>query len=270
MAGAGDAHRLACERAGVEPRQLVVQGRNLTHDDDGGVRQAALGRVGCDGVQAPDGDALGGPGAALDDGRRRLAGHAVRHEALGDDGQVLHAHEEHEGAPQVRHLLPVHGRGQLRGVLVAGDHRERRGHPAVRHGDARIRRRGDAGRDARHHGERDAVGSQLLGLLAAAAEHERVAAFEAHERASRRGLLHEQRVDLVLREGVAVGRLAHVHELACRGRLRDDVRRHEPVVHEHVGALHQPKARTVMRPGSPGPLYEVRLRVLLHKVSPPL
>ena len=69
----------------------------------------------------------------------------------------------------------------LRRVLVAGDDRDVRRHAAVRHRDPGVRGRGDRAGDAGHDLERHAGGEQRLGLLAAAAEHERVAALQPHD-----------------------------------------------------------------------------------------
>ena len=84
------------------------------------------------------------------------------------------------------------------GILVAGDERDRRGVVAMGDRDPRVGRRGDAGRDAGDDLELDPGGGERLGLLAAAAEHERVAALEPHDAAARARALDHQRLDLLL------------------------------------------------------------------------
>ena len=76
---------------------------------------------------------------------------------------------------------PVERGLRLGRVLVAGDERHAAGELAVRDRDAGVGGRGDAGRHAGHDLERDAGLAQHERLLAAAAEHERVAALEAHD-----------------------------------------------------------------------------------------
>ena len=56
----------------------------------------------------------------------------------------------------------------------------------MRHRNAGVRRRRHARGNPRHHLEAHPRGRQCLRLLAAAAEHERVAALEAHHQLARR------------------------------------------------------------------------------------
>ena len=61
---------------------------------------------------------------------------------------------------------------------------------------------------ARHDLERNARLRESLGLLAAAAEHERIAALEPHDTPPPARVLDEQVVDLALRQRVIAARLA--------------------------------------------------------------
>ena len=72
---------------------------------------------------------------------------------------------------------------------------------AVGDRDAGVGRGGDPGGDAGDDLERDAGGGQRLGLLAAAAEDERVAALEPDDAAPRLRALDHQRLDLRLGVG---------------------------------------------------------------------
>ena len=94
--------------------------------------------------------------------------------------QVLHPHEKDQGAGVFAQGLPGDGAGFLGGVFVAGDEGHQGGVAPVGHGDAGIgrhrHRRGHAGDDLKG----DARLGQFLGLFAAAAEDEGVAALEAH------------------------------------------------------------------------------------------
>ena len=107
-------------------------------------------------------------------------GQPAGHQARRDRAARGHAHQHDDRAADPGDRVPV---GVLRGprVLVAGDDGERRRQAAVGHGDAGVGghrdRRGDAGHDLERHAGREQRG----GLLAAAGEHERVAALEPHD-----------------------------------------------------------------------------------------
>ena len=72
------------------------------------------------------------------------------------------------------------------------------------------------GGHARHDLERHARGAQRLGLLAAAAEHERVAALEPHDPLAGLPELDQQRVDVLLRHRDVARLLADVAQLGVR------------------------------------------------------
>ena len=69
-------------------------------------------------------------------------------------------------------------------------------------GDAGIGRRRDGRGDARHDFKGDPGGREHLGLLAAPAEDEGIAALEAGHDAAAPGFFHDEGVDVVLGEGV--------------------------------------------------------------------
>ena len=99
----------------------------------------------------------------------------------GEPGQ---AHQQDEGG--VVGCRPG-GVECLSGAGVRAGDDQRRGDPAVGHRDPGGRRDAHRGRHPRHHLDRNAVGQAVQGLLAAAAEDERVAALEPHDDVARRG-----------------------------------------------------------------------------------
>ncbi len=125
-------------------------------------------------------------------------------------------------------------------VLVAGDE----GHRAARPprwvtGMPGVGGRGDAGGHAGHDLEGDAGGAQRLRLLAAAAEHERVAALQAHDGpAGPRACSTSSAVGLVLGHLVAAADPCR-RRSARRRRARRAPRRDQLVGEDHVGARDQ-------------------------------
>ncbi len=133
---------------------------------------------------------------------------------------------------------------------MAGGEGDRAGEPAVRQRDAGVGGRGDGGGDAGHDDEGHARVDQRLGLFAAAAEDERIAALEAHDDLAPPGSLDEERVDLLLLQRrflVALGacgltggpRPAHRarDQLGGRRRVaRDDLGGNQAIGDDHVGS----------------------------------
>ena len=109
--------------------------------------------------------------------------------------------------------------------------------PRKRERDFRLGGGGERRGDARHDLEGDAGLAQRRHLLAGAAEDERVAGLQPHDAAACRGLAHQQRVDLVLRGGMAPLRLPTSMRSRVAAAHGDDCLGHEPVVHDHVGFL---------------------------------
>ena len=181
-AGPGHDHLAPVQRPALEPGDLLAAGGHRTEEEDRGRLQAGLGDGPGQRRCRRDDGSLVGPGATLDRGGR-LVGIAPRgDQALADARQVLDAHVEDERPGKRRQRRPVDRRGLLLGVLVPGDERDRRGVVAVGDGDPGVGGGGDPRRHSGHDLERHPGGPQGLGLLAAAAEDERVAALEADHR----------------------------------------------------------------------------------------
>ena len=104
--------------------------------------------------------------------------------------------------------------------VVPGQHRHLPGQPAVGDRDAGRRRHRERAGHARHHLDADARLPAGRGLLAAAAEHVRVAALEPDHPPPGLGVLDEQLVDLVLRHRVPARRLADVDDQHVGSRVR--------------------------------------------------
>lgn len=95
-------------------------------------------------------------------------------------------------------------------------------------------RRGDAG----DRFVRNAIRAQKLELLAAASEHERIAAFQAHHPPAGARVLLQQRIDALLRGLVILAdALADVDALGVAARKFKDIRAHQPIEQDHVGLV---------------------------------
>jgi hypothetical protein len=123
-------------------------------------------------------------------------------------------------------------------ALVTRHDRERRRDATLGQRDPRVRRRSDGGADARHDFERHASGRQRVRLLAAPAEHERIAALEAHDTPPVPRVLDQQRVDLLLWQRVMAARLPGKDATRAR-RLAKQLPGHQAVVDDHLGAAKQ-------------------------------
>ena len=93
---------------------------------------------------------------------------------------------------------------------------------AVRHRNAGVSWGGDRRADAGNDFKRDAGSLEGLRLFAAAAEHERVAAFEAHDDVTVSRARDHELFDLRLRHLVRAAALADVDAFAMYRRKRDD------------------------------------------------
>ena len=194
LAGAGDDDRAAEERPLLEPREVE---RGDVADDDRARRLARRRRRSSRAWRAPCADR-----GACRCAPRRPACSASRPPSTSRCAisPIVPAPMRITSVPpDARERVPVDVGAALRRVLVPGDHGEVRRHAAVRDRDARVRRRADRARDARHDLERDAGGR------AAPRPLRRRARTRTGRRpsAARRSLpvrpaLDEQRVDLVL------------------------------------------------------------------------
>ena len=84
--------------------------------------------------------------------------------------------------------------------------------------------------------------AQEIDLLAAAAEHERIAALEAHDVLAALRVLDEQLVDLFLRGAATADELADVEARGIAAREIQDFGGHEAVVHDDIGFLQRTQA----------------------------
>ena len=215
---AGHGHRAPVQRPRLEPRELLAQRRDRPDERDRR-RADALHRA--DLAERRQRRPLPGQRAPLDDGDRLGRRPPARHQLRRDPRQRLHAHVEHQSAGERRQRGPVQsGLGLVR-VLVPGHERDPGRQLAVRDGHARVGRGGDPRGHARDDLVRDPGLAQHERLLAAAPEHERVAALEAHDASGRR-----------CRTGPAAGRsppaASAARRPACRRRRARRRRRRAP------------------------------------------
>ena len=109
--------------------------------------------------------------------------------------------------------------------------------------------------DARHHFVFHAVRAQVRDLLAAAAEHEGIAALEPHHALAGARALHHQVVDALLLHPMPARLLADRDALGIAARQRQHRIGHQLVVQDHVGGLQAPQRvqgeqAGVARPGA--------------------
>ena len=140
---------------------------------------------------------------------RRIRSEAAGAQALADLGNSRDAHQKHKRAAQPRQggIILV---GNAAFFGVGGDDVQRVGETAVGYGDPSALRSGDGRSDAGDDFPGDAVSPERFDLLAAAAEQERVAAFESHDALAFERLAHEDVLDAALRHGVVPPRFADV------------------------------------------------------------
>ena len=101
--------------------------------------------------------------------------------------------------------------------------------------DAGIGGAGDGGGDAGHHFVADAVRTQRLQFLAAAAEHERVAALQPHHALAGLRERDQLRIDLGLRVAAVAGMLADADAFRIATRQLQHLVADQAVVQDHVG-----------------------------------
>ena len=90
-----------------------------------------------------------------------------------------------------------------------------------------------------HHFERDARRSQRLRLLAAAAEHEGIAAFEAHHAFACEGFGQQQRIQLGLRDTARAVVFATVDDFRGGRGEAQQFAVDQAVIDHHLGPLQQ-------------------------------
>ena len=174
----GDGDPPAGERRTAKPLESRAErGHRPEHGDRRRLDPGVPADVG-DRLQRRGDRALVGQRPALHERSGLGGGAPARDETLGDRGELTDAHVDDERPGKAGKRRPVKRRLRFRRVLVTGDERDRARGVAVGHGDPGVGRRRDAGRDPGHDLEVDVRRAQRLGLLAAAAEHERIAALE--------------------------------------------------------------------------------------------
>ena len=92
---------------------------------------------------------------------------------------------------------------------------------------------------AGHHLELHTGRGERRALFAAATEHERVAALQAHDDRVVLPAVDEQRVDVVLGDRRVPGRFTDVDAFRARGRHVQERRGRQPVVDDDLGAFEQ-------------------------------
>ena len=119
--------------------------------------------------------------------------------------------------------------------------------------DTRVGARGQSRRHAGHDLEGDSGFAQRESLLAAAAEHERVAALQAHDRLARPRAIDHQGLRLLLRDRRSAALLADEQHLGTRTRAVEGARGDQPVVEDHLGARDQLERPRRQQPRIAGP-----------------
>ena len=188
-----------------------------------------------------------------DDGGRRRRRQALGDEGVGDRPERRDAHEHDDRRAAAGDGSPVERAARVARRHVRADDGEALHEAAVRDGDAGEGGCGDARRDARDDDDGDAARRAGLGLLAAAAEDEVVAALESQDVPAREGVLDEEVVDAFLRGEVATRDLADVDDRARRrgrGAARSAGR---AVVDDDSARRMASMPATVSSPGSPSP-----------------
>ena len=164
---------------------------------------------------------------------------AARLQFLADAAQVVQSHVDHQAIAAAGQAAPIDAGPLLIDFLVAGNEGDAGAGLAMGDRDSRVGGSGDASGDARHHLNCHAMGRQVGGLLAAAAEQEGIAALEAHDALVLLGQLHQHRVGAGLGHGVMAPPFAHEMALTVLGHQLEQGLGHQGVVHQGVAAPQQ-------------------------------
>ena len=155
----------------------------------------------------------------LNDGGGRAGRETAGLQAARDRLEIFHAHVNAERRAELGVVFPANrGVGFVR-ILVAGEKHDGGTVGAVRERHAGIGRRGERGGDAGHDLERNAGVDERLGLLAAAAEDERIAALEADDGFALAREADERALDVALRAAEAAA-FFPTKTLSASGRAR--------------------------------------------------
>jgi len=191
------------------------------------------------GSQGPAKHPLLGRGPLFHQRHRHLGGHAMRAQVVADMAGAFEAHVKHHRLTRLHQRRPVQIQ---RAVLqMAGHEHARLSVIAMGQGNAGIGRATGGGGHPRHHLEGNSGRHQRLDFLAAAPEDERIAALEPQHSPASQGQIHQQLIDVLLRQGVMVRFLADEDPFDPRFQQLQNRRSDQSVVHRDVGLLHQPQ-----------------------------
>ena len=234
-AGAGDDEGLPEKGLRLEPVELVPQSDHIADDEDGRWFELCLLDVVVSIAEGRDQGTLFRMGTPADQGSRCVGRTSVFHQTGRDVLQVLYAHEEDQRIDAGGETLPVDAGMGARGILVPCDDRERGGNLAVGDRDAGVFRYGDGACDAGHEFKGKAFFPQQQCFLATAAEHKRIAAFEARDGFSFCRQFGQQLADIFLFHRVVARCLADVDFFRIFAAPAQDARIRQPVVDDDVG-----------------------------------
>ena len=169
-------------------------------------------------------------------GRRRRR--AVLTQFRRDRADPLHAHEHHLRPRRRRELREIERAFRLRGILVSGENRKLRRVVAMRHRDARVRRR----RQRRGHPWNNLKPQprfrQRLRLLPTAPEQKRIATFQPHHPLPRPRFLHQPLLDFLLPQSMRARFFPRVNDLRIRRCPAQNLRVAQVVINDHLRTLH--------------------------------
>src|SRR4029453_15942598 len=174
--------------------------------------------------------------AAVDDRGLRFRWPPVGGKRFEQPQQLLRSGVTDDRSLQPCEAGPVDIRWRAALVLVPADQRDGVAASGIRDGDAGISGDCEAGSQARHHLERNAVLVKEQCLLAATIEDERIAPLQPGDKFSFARFLEQQIADGVLRRGRLRGSRADVDELGALPRILQQPRGNKMFVDDDIGA----------------------------------
>ena len=179
------------------------------------------------------------PAGILDRRHRQIGRRPVHQQPPAQEGRRPHAHIDRRRAARPGQTPPVMLGKSLH--IVPGENAQARIAPPPGQRLADRRRRRTRGGDTRHDVPCDARGFEGADLVIEPAEQHRIPALQPHDHPAGRGFGDEQVIDVVLPPGRLETALARRNALGARVAKIEDRLRHQPVMHDHVGRLHQPQ-----------------------------
>jgi len=226
------------KKGGVaEPVQLRGQRGDFAEDQQGRRAHVFGGRAFRQVIQRAEDHPLLATRAVLDQRERRACAAAVREQLCAQAVEPGHAHVHRQRLPFLRQRRPVEFIERL--PAMRGDQAYRLRVIAMGQWNAGIRGAGQSGGDAGHDFEADAVRAQEFQFLAAAAEHEWIAALEPDHAFPGERVLQHELVDALLRGVVLRGLLADFDELGVAARQLQHVAADQSVMQDHIGLVEQ-------------------------------